>query len=183
MASKVRILTTEIDALKRAGLIDAGVLLYGFESGWVSAKVVSDYAATLLSAGTEHSEVAELVAAQYLDHQTVVELLQALVTIEARPTASADEARRRWMYACLVVVAECGGSYREKCDRIHALQGFLGFSEELWACSPYYMTAGDRVQGDQHTASAIGPVEAMLHLISRLREEWGVSDEFTRDEE
>jgi len=176
-------LTTEIDALKRAGLIDAGVLLYGFESGWVSAKVVSDYAATLLSAGTEHSEVADLVAAQYLDHQTVVELLQALARIEARPTASADEAKRRWMYACLVVVAECGGSYREKCRSIDVVQSIFGYSEELWACSPSYMPSKGGAQDEEYTASAIGPVEAMLHLISRLRKEWGVSDEFTRDEE
>lgn len=46
-------MSTELEALRTAGLVDAGVLAVGLERGWVSADDVAAFAVERLPAGSD----------------------------------------------------------------------------------------------------------------------------------
>jgi hypothetical protein len=155
----------ELDALKAAGLVDAGVLAVGLERGWASAEDVSAYAVERLASGADQPEVVELATAEALDAATIVELLRQWARNETLPTMSSGGAMRRWMFGMLKAIAESDASPDHKLDRLEEAYATLGYPEEMRECSRYYIPDCDRARGitvGDFTASPLGAMDALL---------------------
>ena len=90
-----------LSVLREYHLLDAGVLALGLERGWVDRRSIAVFAGERLTAGDERPEVVELAACEQLETNTILELLRCWANHDAQPSATSEQALRRWLFAFL----------------------------------------------------------------------------------
>jgi hypothetical protein len=167
-------MSAELEALKTAGLVDAGVLAVGLERGWASAGDVASFAVEQLTAGADRAEVVELATAEELDTATIIDLLRQWAGEEKLASMSSTEAIRRWMFGHLKAIAESDAIPDAKLDRLEEAYPTLDYPEEMRECSRYYVPAADRARGITVGEVTASPLGAMEDLLLRLGREFRV---------
>ena len=167
-------MSAELEALRTAGLVDAGVLAVGLERGWASADDVAAFAVEQLAAGADQAEVVELATAEELDIATIIDLLRHWAVDENLDSMSFTEAIRRWMFGHLKAIAESDASPNTKLDRLEEAYAILDYPEEMRECGRYYVPAADRARGITVGEVTASPLDAMDDLLWRLGKEFRV---------
>lgn len=162
-----------LEALKGAGLLDAGVLATGMERGWADRGDATGFAADRLVAGDARPEMVELAAADDEEPAQVVEMLKRLARSDGLATADESAALRRWMLATLLVISRSDASPEVKLDQLEVAYADFDYPEEMRELSKYHVPdpAADVRVGDASTS----PIAALERLLGKLRTELGVA--------
>ena len=131
--------------LKERDLVSWGALLVGFKRGWITKSQIAGFAVSWLARATS-------------------EPMEAIALLAGCEKESEVQSLDRWRLGFLLTLDASSALTNEaKLSRLQELHSKLGCSEDMAACSRYYVEPG-LTMGD------IGkiPLEAMGNVISKL---------------